>query len=418
MTERFKSSGLLDRELTPFYLYYTVIFMAQATIFTFLNIYFQEELGFSFAQIGTIASIGPLVSIITQPWWGILSDRTNKRKVLMVVIAGAVVVALLFPLHYTFMYIAVMAVCNTMFNNSINPLGDAITLQFLENKKIKFNTIRMIGTISYALMAAVVGYLIGEDMVRIFYIKAILMGIALFAVFWMPDLQRRALAKASEAVNGETKPVTPPLKESLRDLFANKMVLCILATSLVFGLTMTFYHAFLGIQLRNIGATEVQVGQAMFISAASEVPVLLFVNKLFGKRKPIHLLMIIGFFMAFRLVMLYVSDVQGSLAIVYAAQLLHGLTFMVHFYFTVVLLNAHAPVHIKSTVQSLNAVIRAVAALIGAGVGGGLADRLGIGGVYLILSIFIFILCFALPGVLSIIYRDKLKEMKTLGGTK
>jgi PPP family 3-phenylpropionic acid transporter len=413
MVGRLRNSGLADRELTPFYIYYTVIFMAQATIFTFLNIYFSEELGFSFAQIGTIASIGPLVSIITQPWWGILSDRTNKRIVLMVIIAGAVVVALLFPLHYTFVYIAVMAVFNTMFNNSITPLGDAITLQFLENKKIKFNTIRMIGTISYALMAAVVGYIIGEELTRIFYIKAIFMGIALFAVFWMPDLQRKILPKADGSV-GE-KPVNPPFWESLKELFQNRMVLCILATSLVFGLTMTFYHSFLGIQLRSIGATEAQVGQAMFISAASEVPVLLLVNKIFGKRKPIHLLMIIGFFMAMRLVLLYVADIQGSLAIVYGAQLMHGLTFMVHFYFTVVLLNTYAPVHIKSTVQSFNAVIRAVAALIGAGIGGRIADRLSIGEVYFILSIFIFTLCFALPGILAFIYRNKIRDMKPVG---
>jgi PPP family 3-phenylpropionic acid transporter len=201
------------------------------------------------------------------------------------------------------------------------------------------------------------------------------------------------------------------LKDSLRELFRNKMILCILATSLVFGLTMTFYHAFLGIQLRAIGASEVQVGRAMFISAASEVPVLLLVNKIFGRRKPVHLLMIIGFFMAARLVMLFTADMQSSLHIVYAAQLLHGLTFMVHFYFTVVLLNAHAPVHIKSTVQSLNAVIRAAAALIGAGIGGTMADRLGIGGVYLILSVFIFTLCFILPGVLSLIYRGKVRAM-------
>jgi PPP family 3-phenylpropionic acid transporter len=334
----------------------------------------------------------------------------------MVVISGAIVIALLFPLHYSFIYIAVMAVCNTMFNNSITPLGDAITLQFLENKKIKFNTIRMIGTISYALMAAVVGYLIGDHLARIFYIKAIFMGIALFAVFWMPDLQRKVLPKPA---NGSTsdKPIaaTPSLKDSLIELSKNKMVISILATSLVFGLTMTFYHAFLGIQLRNIGASEVQVGQAMFISAASEVPVLLLVNRIFGKRKPVHLLMIIGFFMAARLVLLFVADTQGSLAIVYFAQLLHGLTFMVHFYFTVVLLNAHAPVHIKSTVQSLNAVIRAVAALIGAGIGGAMADRMGIGGVYLILSVFIFLLCFILPGALSLLYRDKVRDMKPVG---
>jgi len=408
---KLRETGLLDRTLSPFYLYYTVVFMAGVTLSTFLNIYFQEELGFSLAQIGTIASLGPLVTIFTQPFWGILSDRLNRRRVLMFIIAGAVVMSLLFPLHYTFIYIAVVAVFNTMFNNSITPMGDAITLQFLEGKKVRFNTIRMIGTISYGLMAAVVGHLIGDELVRIFYLQAILLGVALFAVFWMPDLQKKALAGAE----AETAPVEKlPLSVSLRELFKNKMILCILATTLVFGLTMTFYHAFLGIQMRYMGANEVQVGQALFLSALSEIPVLIFVNRLLGKRKPVHVLMLVGIFMALRMFLMYISDVQGSVGILYGAQLLHGLTFMVHFYFTVVMLNTHAPPQLKSTVQSLNGVIRAVAALIGGGVGGFLAQRITIGQIYLYLAVIVFTLCFALPGILAFIYREKVRRMASI----
>jgi PPP family 3-phenylpropionic acid transporter len=407
---RLKNTGLFDKELVPFYIYYTVIFMGAATLMTFLNIYFKEGLGFSLTQIGRIASIGPIVSIVTQPWWGILSDRTNKKKVLMGLTAGAMVLLLLFPLHYTFIYIFIISALQTMFSSSITPLGDAIALQFLEKKKIKFNTIRMIGTISYALMAAVVGYFVGENLERIFYFNAFFMGIALVAIFWFPDLQRGIKAAKAKA---------PPIKESLRELFSSKMILCILATSLVFGLTMTFYHAYLGIWMRGdtIGATEVQVGQALFLSAASEIPILLFVNKLFGKRKPIHLLMIVGLCMAVRFGMMFLADVYGNLPLVFASQLLHGLTFMVHFYFTVVLLNDYAPVHIKSTVQTLNAVIRAIAAVIGAGIGGTLADPdtgIGIANVYLILAVFVFATCFIVPGIPAIIYRKKIREMKNI----
>jgi PPP family 3-phenylpropionic acid transporter len=232
----------------------------------------------------------------------------------------------------------------------------------------------------------------------------------------MPDLQRKALEKLGANIpkDGEKpkNPTKPSLLASLRELSQNKMVLCILATTLVFGLTMTFYNAFLGIQLRSLGATEAQVGQALFLSAASEIPVLLFVNKLFGRLKPVYLLMCLGFFMTLRLVLIFfASDVFESIWFLYATQLLHGLTFMVHFYFTVVLLNAHAPPHIKSTVQSFNGVIRAVAALIGAGLGGLMADSMGIGRIYLYLAIFVFALCFALPGILSLIYRNKVRAM-------
>ena len=433
MTPRLKATDFMDRQLVPFYIYYVVVFMGTAAMLTFLNIYFEEELGFTLAQIGTISSIGPIVTILTQPWLGVLSDRTNKRKVLMALIGGTVLVSLLFPLHYAFMFIAIVAIVNTIAGNSVPALGDAITVQFLERKKVKFNTIRMIGTISYALMAAVAGYLVGDDLTRIFYIKAIFMGIALFTVFWMPDLQRGILKKAIpgegdelevQPESDEKKPEAvsqlPSIKEGFRELFQNKMIMCIMLSSLVVGIPMSFYSSFLGIQLMggNVNATEVQVGFANFLSAASEIPVLLLVNRLFGKRRPHQLLMFIGFFFTVRFLMLFVADIDGmigSLYIIYANQLLHGLTFMVHFYFTVVLINAYTPTHIKSTAQTLNAVTRAIAAFIGAGIGGTLAGEIGIGNVHLILAIIVFSLCVILPGYFSIKYRDKVKNLKRVG---
>jgi len=399
-----RNSGLADKELAPFYIYYTVVFMSMATVTTFLNVYFEETLGFSLTQVGIIASVGPLVSIFAQPMWGVLSDRTNRRRVLMILTSGLIIVALLFPLHYAFAYVVFMAIFYTMFTNSMGPMADAITLQAVEKKRIKFNTIRMMGTISYGLMALVVGHLVGEEFVRIFYFQAVLVGVALFAVFWMPNVQ-----DASSGTNDA--PVRPSLKESLKELLGNKMVLCVLLSTLVFALATTFYHSFVAIQLRNLGATEAQVGRAVFLAAASEVPVLLFVSRLFGKRKPIHLLMIVGAFMTVRLLLLYVADVQDSLALTVSTQLLHGLTFMLHFYFSTVLLNKYAPLHLKSTVQSLNAVMRAIAAMLGAGLGGMLADQWGIGQIYLWLSIFVFALCFILPGIFAVIYRDKVRQM-------
>jgi len=407
MLNKLRHTGLADKELAPFYIYYIVFFMSMATVTTFLNVYFEEELGFTLAQIGLIAAMGPLVSIFTQPLWGLLSDRTNRRRVLMVLAAGMVVVSLLFPLHYTFIYIVFIAIFFMMFHNSMIPMADALTLQAVEKKRIKFNIIRMMGTISYGVMALVAGYFVDGAFVRIFYFQAVLMGAALIAVFWMPDLQKRAASVAERERR-------PSMISGLRELMRNKVVLCVLASTLVIGLAMTFYHQFVGIQMRRLGATEIQVGHAVFIAAAGEVPILLSINRLFGKRKPVHLLMMVGFFMSLRLLLLFVADMQGSLALMMGTQLLHGLTFILHFYFSTVLLNAHAPPHLKSTVQSINAVVRAVAALVGAGVGGRIADNVGIGQIYLWLAIFVFALCFAVPGVLAIIYRKQVRGMDSV----
>jgi PPP family 3-phenylpropionic acid transporter len=298
-----------------------------------------------------------------------------------------------------------MAVLYNAFGTSVGPLGDAITLQYIQGKNIKFSSIRLVGTISYAVMAALAGMMLADDVRRIFFINAAFLGAALIMIFFMPNIPKEIKTESKAEENTEKQADKPKSKllNNLKTLFSNKMIVCIFASSFVFGITMTFYHSFVGIRLKEIGATNTQVGIALFISAASEIPVLLIINKVFGKIKPVHLLMMVGLIMGFRMVLMYIAN---DLYLLYAAQLLHGLTFMVHYYFCVVLLNEHSPSNMKSTVQSVHAMIRGGAASLLGNVGGGfLAQRMGFQNVYLLLAGIVTATCFLLPAVLLAVYK-------------
>lgn len=52
----------------------------------FLSAYYKR-IGLSFTQIGVLLAIGPIFAIFIQPLWAMLSDRTGKRKLLLILLA-------------------------------------------------------------------------------------------------------------------------------------------------------------------------------------------------------------------------------------------------------------------------------------------------------------------------------------------
>ena len=403
----------LNKSYLPFFLFYVFCFMGIAIFTSFINVYFYQ-LGFPVSQIGILTALGPLISMVSQPMWGVLSDRTNKRRVLMIVLAGAAVVSLIIPLNTTFLWLIIVLLIYWSFATSLLPLGDAITLQFLEGKTIKYSAMRVVGAIGFGLPSIFAGLLIGGNVGRIFYYNALFLTITCLLVSFMPAkkkpteeelLQKQNIEQEPDKEQGQEKLKQQSGFEAVAVLLKNKVVLCVYLSSFVFGLTMSFLHNFIGIRMTTLGAHEGQVGMALFIAAFSEVPLFLIMDRVFAKRKPEYLLMLSAFFMALRLLVMYFGN---TIMLIYLAQMLHGFSFIIHLYFCIVLLHKHSPSHIKSTVQTVHAMIRMGVGAIFGGLGGGvLAQHIGIQSVFLLLSAIVFTTCFVLPGILIIIYKSK-----------
>jgi len=399
----------------PFFLFYVFVFMAIAIFTSFINVYFYQ-LGFLVSQIGILTALGPLISMASQPMWGVLSDRTNKRRVLMIVLAGAAIMSLIIPLNSSFIWLVIVLLIYWSFATSLLPLGDAITLQFLEGKAVKYSALRIVGTLGFGLPSIFAGVLIGGNIGRIFYYNAFFLTITCLLVSFMPVKEKSTEA---EDIHGQTdeqeqeqigeEPEVQSGFSAISKLIKNKVVLYVYLTSFIFGMTMSFLHNFIGIRMTALGAHEGQVGMALFIAAFSEVPLFLIMDRVFAKRKPEHLLMLSAFFMGLRLLVMFFSN---TIMLIYLAQVLHGFSFIIHLYFCIVLLHKHSPTHIKSTVQTVHAMIRMGVGAIFGGLGGGvLAQYIGIQNVFLLLSAIVFITCFVVPGILIIIHKSKKRNL-------
>jgi PPP family 3-phenylpropionic acid transporter len=381
----------------PFIFFYALIYMSMATFNTYLNIYYQQ-IGYGNSQIGLLASVGSVTGLFAMPLWGQAADRTDKRRVLFIVTGCAAASTLLFQLSAAFPFICAATLVYTSFNSAVAPLGDAITLQYTnDSSAMKFSSIRLVGTISYALMVAVMGRLLTGDVERIFYISALILGMAFVMIKWMPSSGRASVAQKEK-------------RADIRLLFKNKALVNIFLVALVHGVIMTFYHSFIGLFVTELGAGTEQVGIATSISAICEIPVLYFADKWFGKRKPLFVLIFVGGASALRMFLLYAG---GSVYTVYAASVLHGFNFILPYYFIVTLIDRYAPENLKATAQAVCSVFRySVAALIGNLGGGLLADMFSLRQMFLVLSLISFALLTVVPGVGMLVARMRRKEIR------
>lgn len=60
--------------------FYLFAFLGTGSIIPLLSMYLTKEQHVSGSQVGLIMSLGPIVMIFFQPFWGMLSDYTQKRK--------------------------------------------------------------------------------------------------------------------------------------------------------------------------------------------------------------------------------------------------------------------------------------------------------------------------------------------------
>src|SRR5699024_12553188 len=80
--------------------------------------------GLSGTEIGWVLAIGPLASIISQPFWGFLSDkyRTVKWVLIMTIIGMLIFSILFFQMHHLF-FILIFGALFYFFFSLVGPLG-------------------------------------------------------------------------------------------------------------------------------------------------------------------------------------------------------------------------------------------------------------------------------------------------------
>ena len=149
----------MNKERTILYLFSinAIIYIASGFYTPFLSAYYAQK-GIDAEKIGILLMIGPCVVLLIQRFWAKISDRTGKRKeVLLVAIVGSGFSMLLYYLGNSFLCMFFATVVVTSFTTAVIPLSDAILIARSLKEGYSYSVIRLGGTLGYAVMTICAG---------------------------------------------------------------------------------------------------------------------------------------------------------------------------------------------------------------------------------------------------------------------
>lgn len=311
-----------------------------ALFIPFLPVYLAQQ-GLTVSQIGLVVGTGGFVTLITQPLWGLISDKTKTiRKVLLLLIIFSSVFGYLLFDSSEFVWLFLFAMLVYFFLMPIDPLSESLNFTMAEEKKISYGSIRTYGALGFAVLSLVTGYVMSYFGVNSVAILFVALGVISFIICWvMPD------APVS------SNPITI---DGLKSFLHNRKTLLFLSLVFICSVPARMNDTFLGIHIRALGGNTELVGLAFFLAAGSEIMV--FALSFYWLRKGKELLTITiaacFFFIRF-FVSAWLTD-PLSLAIL---QLLQMLTFPIFYTAAIQYLYSIVPVEWRATGQTVLALL-------------------------------------------------------------
>ena len=333
--------------------YYTVNAVYQG----YISKYFQMR-GATTAQLSVLLAAAPMISIVSQPLWGMRGDRAKSRnRVLRLMILLGVGLILMLPLSRAFGW---MLLFNALFAaqyTSIQPMGDSIILEsLLARGNQPFGPLRLCGSLSFAVVNLVFGLLVGERFEWVIDLTAALLVGVFLSTYLLPP------TPGHQAETGR--------RMSLADLFRVPGMPPLLALFMMLQLCMGYFYSFFSIHFTSLpGGSMTLLGLAYFISATSELPFLLNADRLFDRLGAGRLMCLSALTMLTRWVLLAACP---NVAVVLCSQVLHGGGFIVMSVSMAKHVNATVPAELKSSGQLLLAVVGFGLARVFGILGGGL----------------------------------------------
>lgn len=340
---------------------YFLFFAASASLSPFLVVYYQE-LGLTGTQIGILAGLPSLISLVSAPIWGLVSDRTHRHKLLLLIaMAGAILAALTLSVFDTFLWLLPVVTLFAFFYSPVMPLVDSTTMHLLGGHKERYGRIRMWGAVGWGVTAPIIGWLIESGSVMSsFWSYAVLMGLGLLVAVRIP-------------VSG---PIGEASKGDIRKFLTDARWLVFLGAAFFGGMLLSIISNFLFIYLSELGADKFTMGLTLTFATLSEVPVLFFSNHFLKRWSAGHLLIAAMLIFAVR-ALAYSFILVPWLALL--IQLLHGPTFSLMWIAGVSYSNKIAPEGMAATAQALfSGVMMGVGSAAGAFFGGTFYEHFGL----------------------------------------
>lgn len=346
--------------------FYFCYFAAIAALLPYLALYY-DAIGLNGRQIGLLASLSPLVTLVAAPFWGSLADASQRYKlILSLVMLGAIGVVMLLSVTTAFLLLIGLVVLYAAIGAPIVPLTDSAVMGLLAERKGDYGKQRLWGAVGWGASAPLIGRLIESYGQRwSFWGFAIMLGAGLLVVQRIPF--RRVETRA-------------PFWQGAQALLANRHWLLFLSLVFAGGMGLATINNFLLLHMQDLGASQTLMGFTMTTATLSELPMYFYADRLLARWRARGLLVFALLAFVVRAALLsFILQPWWILVI----QLLHGATFSSILVSGVSYADQIAPPGMSATAQGLfSSVLMGLGASAGALLGGFLFEALGGAGMY------------------------------------
>lgn len=362
-------------------IFYSLLYMASGSFLSYIGLYYAE-IGLDNGQIGLISSIMAGIGILSQPIIGTISDKsTKKNRVLRFTLLFCTLSTLLIPFaKKDFLLVTITISIFSIFNNSIAPLGDTITLELAKRDGFQFSKVRMAGSLGYAIMAAVAGKIFSIDIMYLFPVYFVLRALAYGTSYFIPPVSGY---KFSE------------IKVSFKELFRDKKLNLLYFYIFILSCTQGFFYSFNAIYSKQVGITTDIIGIGVMIGSFSQFPFMLYFDKIYKKFGIFKILVISGLAYAIRWA-LYATALNSKTILLLWC--IHGFNYIMMYLCITEYVHLNVPKELHTRGQMMNTIILfGISNIIGVYLGGVISNYTGIGPVFMysavacLLAVIIFI---------------------------
>lgn len=279
-------------------------------VLSFLPLYLAYK-GLSGTEIGWILAIGPLASLISQPFWGYMSDKYKTvKKMLILSIIGMLVFSIIFFQMNHLLLLLLFGALLYFFSSPVGALSDSLAQRRANELEISFGTIRTWGSIGFAFSSLLVGQLLDYFGVQYIVWPYVLLGTVLLFI--------------SLTIKDITPDETPVHLRDVKKMLTHRPFVVFLFFLMFLTIAHRTNDSYIGIYLAELGGTESIVGIAWFIGVISEAVVFALASFWFRRFHPITFIIVASVLYSVRW---FIYGSVTSPYTVISLQVLHGLTF-------------------------------------------------------------------------------------------
>lgn len=333
---------------------------------------YLKSIKLSGTQIGIIVSLTSLISILIQPFWGSLCDKTQKnKKILLFLILVTASISLFVPLFKSYYIVIIVFIIFYFFLSGIIPIIETMAV----NSSFGYGNIRQWGSIGFAIAVLIAGFI--ADKYGLFWIFIIFSISYLVTIPFIKPIEIKKFPKTGGQLKG------------IGSLFKNhKYVLFLISTFFISG-AIAGHNTYFGILYEYLGGTITGIGVAFLLFAGSEAP---FMKLTFIWIKKIGIESMLIFSAVISMIRFFWYSTNPSPTLVIAFFILQGLSIGTYLVSAAEFIRQNTKEELRGTAMSIYASISmGFGGMISKFTGGIILDHLGISTVYLFLAIFTII---------------------------